>query len=123
MSAGPGGETSSPKDCAVCAHSGKVSQCPGCGGLLGYKQWPPCTVCHGVIGVEDPPPPTPINPGIEITEPAALPQQVALKTTPTRDQFADVVRQLDELTGELDLELSELRAITRRAKRMMGDAV
>ena len=133
MSAGPGGGTSSPKDCAVCAHSGRVSQCPGCGGLLGFKQWPPCTICHGVIGEENPPPPPPapmamtstIHGDIEATEPRYLPPLEAMAHAATDvdtesvdgvadelhymrvaiEQLGSQIKELSQRIGQLTLEL------------------
>jgi hypothetical protein len=62
-----------------------------------------------------------IHGAIEATEPATLPQSVATQRTPTRDQFADVVRQLEELSEELRIAGEDLCNLTRRAKRMLGN--
>lgn len=122
MSAGPGGNTSSPKDCAVCAHSGKVSQCPGCGGLLGYKQWPPCTICHGVIGVNDPPPPpgAPSLDQIEATEPRTLPPLEAFAAEAAVERSDPIESVIEELEYQREAIRDLSRRITELTQAVLG---
>ena len=120
MSAGPGGNTSSPVDCSVCNHNGRYTQCPGCGGLLGMGTWPPCTYCRAAIGVADPPPPPPmtstIHAAIESSEPRILPHDM--------QQRAKLQHELARAVAIVDggvTPLPPLAAFAADAERMQPD--
>lgn len=114
MSAGPGGNTSSPVDCSVCNHSGRYTQCPGCGGLLGMGSWPPCKYCHAAIGVADPPPVPPmvstIHSAIEATEPQYLPPLEAFAA----EAAVERREPIEGVIEELELQREAIRDLSRR---------
>lgn len=124
MSAGPGGNTSSPVDCSVCNHSGRVSQCIGCGGLLGFGSWPPCKYCHAAIGVADPPPPPPmvstIHAGIESSEPRILPPLEAFAAEAAVVRRDPIEAVMDELYHQREVIREMSRRITELTQAVLG---